>query len=395
MDRRLRRGWLTHREGWHMVEGSFARSVISGPLYWLGVVELDNQEKPGAFRLDKGVVLIIDATPISSPREEVWGRLIVQPNFELIALAPVSELLLATLDRFAERVNLEHIAQYRLTKASVTRAIQKGLHADTIQESLRQAAGGEIPQNVYYSLSEWERQARRVEIWQEMTLLEVDDATLLDSLFAGEETRALFGRRLSPVLAEVAYHQLSAVQALLWQRDYLPALSVATGDETNVHNHTEISEPQWLLHDDGLLEPRYRVVDLYLASEVELFCNIDEDSGWQCITPASVQRALRHGMTLEQIIVFLQQYCNDGVPGALLIRLKLWGGGYQHGQTITVEHAPLLRLNAQVLQDLKQDRDVEPLLGDEVEQESRLVRVHEADLQRILALLQERGFTIE
>jgi Helicase conserved C-terminal domain len=392
-DFRLRRGWLTHREGWHMVEGSFARAVVSGPLYWLGMVELDNQEKPGAFRLEKGVLLIMDAT-LASPQEEDWGRLIVQPNFELIALAPVSELLLVTLDRFAERVSLEHIAQYRLTKASVTRALQKGIHADEIQQALQRAvAGGEIPQNVYYSLSEWERQARRVEIWQEMTLLEVDDAALLDTLFANEEVRILFGRRLSSVLAEVASQQLSTVQALLWQRDYLPALSAATGESANVQ--TEISEPQWLLHDDGLLEPRYRVVDLYLASETEVFCEIDEVSGWQRITSASLQRALQRGMTLEQIIAFLQGYCYDGIPGALLIRLKLWGGGYHHGQVITVEHAPLLRLSAQVLHDLKQDRAVNPLLGDEVEQEARLVRVREEDLPHILELLRERGFTME
>ncbi|HEY7419491.1 MAG TPA: hypothetical protein VH593_30195 [Ktedonobacteraceae bacterium] len=32
-DFRLRRGWLTHREGWHMVEGGLIRAVIGGPLH--------------------------------------------------------------------------------------------------------------------------------------------------------------------------------------------------------------------------------------------------------------------------------------------------------------------------------------------------------------------------
>src|SRR5581483_1962388 len=35
-DFRLRHGWLTHREGWHQVEGGFIRSMLTGPLRWLG-----------------------------------------------------------------------------------------------------------------------------------------------------------------------------------------------------------------------------------------------------------------------------------------------------------------------------------------------------------------------
>src|SRR5260370_404171 len=121
------------------------------------------------------------------------------------------------LDRFAERMRLEQIAQYRLTKASVTRSIQMGMHAEAIQQILEQAAGGSLPQNVYYSLMEWERQARRIELWPRLTLLEVDDAAVLDELFANAETRPLFGRRLAPTLAEVVSDQLTNLQELLWQ----------------------------------------------------------------------------------------------------------------------------------------------------------------------------------
>src|SRR5438132_11766670 len=146
----------------------------------------------------------------------------------MVALAPVSEVLLIKLERFGERLGLEHIAQYRITKASVTRAIQMGLHADAIQQILEEATRGEgVPQNVRYSLVEWERQARRIELWQGATLLEVDDEAILDELCRDEETRALLGRRLSPVLAEVAANQADALQEVFWRRDYLPALTTA------------------------------------------------------------------------------------------------------------------------------------------------------------------------
>ncbi len=389
-DFRLRRGWLTHREGWHMVEGGFIRAIVAGPLHWLGLVDLDHEESPGTFRLSSDALSVASNELPATPDEATWGRLIVQPNFELVALAPVSEYLLVQLDRFAERVSLEHIAQYRVTKASITRAIQRGSHAGQIQEILEQAAGGDIPQNVRYSLMEWERQARRIEIWQEAMLLEVDEEALLDDLLAHEETHKLFKRRLAPRLVEVAPQHVEAVQRLLWQRNYLPALSAAPAQETGEIKRAATHEAQWRLHNDGLLQPLYTVLDLYLVAEMERFSEPDEESGWQRITPASLQQGLRDS-ALASILRFLQLYCDGGIPASLLIRLKLWGRGYDR-EEVDVETSPMLRLSSQVLQDLQNDQEIGPLLGDEVERVIALVRVEADQLERVLALLRARGF---
>ena len=395
-DFRLRRGWLTHREGWHLVEGGFIRAVVLGPLRWLGLVDVNSEANPTAFRLTAGITLVTSDSP-PEVEDVPWGRLIVQPNFEMVALAPVSEALLIKLDRFAERLGLEHIAQYRITKASVTRAIQMGLHADTIQQILEEATGGEeVPQNVRYSLVEWERQARRIELWQGATLLEVDNPALLDALFADEEASHMLGRRLSPILAEVAPHQLSTLQEMLWRRDYLPALvSAPVQDNPLEHGRFGAREPQWKLHEDGLLQPLYAVTDLYLAAEIERVSERDEVTGWRKITPSIIQRACRAGLSLDVLIRFLQQYCEGGVPGSFLIRLKLWGGGYGEQPGIQVEQAPLLYLPAEVLQDLLADEELQHLLGTEVAQQGRLVRVSPRNLERVVELLKDRGFVVE
>ena len=394
-DFRLRRGWLTPREGWHLVEGGFIRAIVSGPLHWLGLAHTGDQDHPDAFRLAPDIAFITGETPLNI-QEPSWGRVVVQPNFEVIALAPVPESLLLNLDRFAERVRLELIAQYRLTKASITRAIQVGLHAETIQQTLEQAAGGPIPQNVQYSLVEWERQARRIELWRGVTLLEVDDAALLDTLFASSETRTLFGRRLAPRLAEVLTDQLPAVQEILWQQDYLPALVPASvRDGLLESGRLPTRELQWRLQHNGLLQPCHAVLDLYLVAEVERITELDEATGWRKITPAAIQQACNSGLPLDHIVRFLQHYCEGGVPASFLIRLKMWGGGYEQQNTIGVEHAPMLRLSNQALQDIQSDEELGPLLGAEVPSESRLVRVPPAVLARVVELLKERGFSVE
>ena len=394
-DFRLRSGLLTHREGWHLVEGGFIRAVVLGPLHWLGVVEVKVEGNATTFCRSAAALLITSDTS-STVTDVPAGRLIVQPNFELVALAPISEALLLKLDRFAERVGLEHIAQYRITKASIVRAIQQGLHTEAIRQILEEAAGGELPQNVQYSLVEWERQARRIELWKGATLLEVQDVMLLDSLFADDETRPLLGRRLSPTLAQVASQQLAAIQALLWQRTYLPALTVAPELDNLLENtRSAVSEPQWQLQPDGLLQPLYAVTNLYLAAASERFSEPDEASGWRKITASAIQRALTTGLSLEAIIHFLQHYCQGGIPGSLLIRLKLWGHGYGEQPTIQVEQAPMLYLSAQVLQDIQADEELRHLLGTEAPQEGRLVRVEHNHLDKVVELLKERGFVVE
>jgi Helicase conserved C-terminal domain len=393
-DFRLRRGWLTHREGWHMVEGGFIRAMLLEPLFWLGLVHIGQNGDATGFLLSADAVALMERASdrLFEENDEPVGRLLVQPNFELVALAPVSEGLLVKLDSFAERVSLEYIAQYRLTRASVRRAIQRGLHAETILARLTQVAGDEVPQNVQYSLGEWERQARRVEISSKATLIEVEDSALLDKLFASENAQTLFRRRLTPQLAEVYTHKLSIVQELLWKQSYLPVMSAAPEhDITSAVTVYDMREPQWRLHEDGLLEPFYAVPDFYLVTQAALFCERDEHTGWLRLTENSLHNAFENSIVLEHIIHFLQQYCAGGIPGSLLIRIKLWGGGYTDTQHIYVEHAPLLRLSAEILQDLQSDEELAPLLGSEVTTEQRLVHVAEKDLERVLDLLRQRG----
>ena len=393
-DFRLRRGWLTPREGWYLVEGGFIRELISGPLHWLGLVNVDSDHQD-AFRLVPDLELITGEI-LQDNHEPAWGRLVVQPNFEVIALAPVSEALLIHLDRFAERTRLEHIAQYRLTRTSITRAIQSGLQAESIQHMLEQAAGGSIPQNVQYSLIEWERQARRIELWRGVTLLEVDDTTLLDQLLADTETRNLFGRRLAPMLVEVLNDQLPMVQEILWQRDYLPALvSASMYDNLLENGRLRTREPQWRLLQNGLLQPCHAVPNLYLVAEVERITVLDEATGWRKITPEVIQQACNSGLSLDHIVRFLQHYCEGGVPASFLIRLKVWGNGYEQQTIIGIEHSPLLRLSNQALQDIQADEELGLLIGSEVPSDARLVRVPIEALDRVMELLKDRGFTVE
>jgi hypothetical protein len=392
-DFRLKRGWLNHRDGWHMVEGGFIRAVLGGPLYWLGLVELDRSEYPLQFRFSAAAFFLFDEhTPTIPSVDDEQKRIIVQPNFDIIVLAPVSEAVLVLLDCFAERVQLDLVACYRVSRASITRAVQRGLHVEEIIQQLETMAGSDLPQNVRYSMTEWERQARRIELWQNITLLEVDDEALIDELLADEQHRTFFGRRLSPRLIEVCTDHLATVQELFWQRNILPALTVGVRGQTG--QGLSVRELQWQLHENGLLQPLYPVLDLYQVAGAQRFCEVDPATSWLRITAQSVSQAKMQGMTLDQMIDFLRAACLNGIPSSFLIRLKIWGDGYSDNSAIAIESAPLLRLPEEVFQDLQSDAEISALLGSEVAPSYRLVRVDHVHLERLLAVLRERGFQV-
>jgi hypothetical protein len=124
-------------EGWPVVEAGYIRAILLEPLHWMGLVDigyiaeraadgsLDGDATPVAYRLTPVGAWVLGVGPqVDMPEEQ--GRVVVQPNFELFALDPISDFTLARLDEFAERVNAERAIKYRLTRESVYLAQKKG-----------------------------------------------------------------------------------------------------------------------------------------------------------------------------------------------------------------------------------------------------------------------------
>ncbi|HEY3290599.1 MAG TPA: hypothetical protein VGK87_10770, partial [Anaerolineae bacterium] len=101
-------GVKDERSGWENVERQVIASMLTGPLYWMGLVSLGFNKgqptvegsEPTAFRLTpSGAWLLgLAGQPVFI---ESGGRVLVQPNFTIIAMEPVSDEVLLALDEFA------------------------------------------------------------------------------------------------------------------------------------------------------------------------------------------------------------------------------------------------------------------------------------------------------
>ena len=143
------------------------------------------------------------------------------------------------------------------------------------------------------------------------------------------------------------------------------------------------------------MQPCHAVLNLYLVAELEHISELDVATGWRKITPESIQQACSSGLSLDHILRFLQHCCEGGIPASFLIRLKIWGNGYDQQTSIGIEDTPLLRLSKKALQDIQADEEIGPLLDTEVPAGTRLVRVPTEVLDRVMELLRDRGFTVE
>jgi len=369
------------------VEAAAICWMLAGPLHWLGIVDLawgsERPAWPEAFRLNPiGAALLLQSPETLAQVIDSPGKVLIQPDFTITAMEPVNESLLLQLDRFADRESLDRVATYRLTREVTGAAMQRGITAADILGVLRSWA--EVPQNVAYTLQDWERQAGRIRFHPHTTLLEVAEPQILDRLMDNEALRRSL-QRLGPTVALVAPEARAAVNDALVAAGELPLYSQPFSSDA-------APERAWYMRDDGMLESRWPVPDRYLERELAPFVTFTDEGG-MTLQPWLVRNAIAQGKSLEWLLEFLDQHIVGGLPAAWRLRLSAWGGRYR--DTPRIHPGPLLMLrDARLLDELRADPAIGTLLGPTLPENTIVVPLDATSLATLRALLAERGITV-
>lgn len=194
---RLVSGW----EQWHAVEGALVRAVLCRPLCWLGLAECDVS---GRVRITPlGTHLLADpAQPAPVPSEPRATPLIVQGTFEVLCPPGASCYARFQLSRVAELVQSGAVSVYRLTRAALLAAAERGIDADDAIAFLADASAGPLPPAVAYSLREWGGQAAQVRL-EHAVLLQTADPVLMARLRTAKSIALDDAELLTPTLLRV------------------------------------------------------------------------------------------------------------------------------------------------------------------------------------------------
>lgn len=117
-----------------------------------------------AFGLtDAGRYLLGAADGFELAPEAGDGQVVVQPDFEIVFLAPAPRAE-AELGRIAERTGSGVGALFRLTRASVLRAAEQGVSAAQVLGTLEGVSRGGVPDNVARQVRDWMKAVRTIRI---------------------------------------------------------------------------------------------------------------------------------------------------------------------------------------------------------------------------------------
>jgi hypothetical protein len=197
---------------WADLEAPFLKSVVLGPLYWLGVVSASRDGNLIARR--------------SRPRPAAAEACHWEAAAELLApaRAPLGALLQA--ERYLVLLQRDRTSRYHLIQPHVAAALSVGGSFAECRQLLERLTRQPLPPVVDERLEAWEQRFGALEI-RPTVVLEARSAAELDEALADERTRPFVRARLGPSAAEVAAADALELAVALRQSGHLPRVDAA------------------------------------------------------------------------------------------------------------------------------------------------------------------------
>jgi hypothetical protein len=213
--------YLRGFQNWELVDGALIGYLISGPLHWLGILDVARSTPEGpltAFRFSAWAEALLRGEAATGlPLEET--PLKVDSNARVTAHRLSPRAVRYQIARFAEwEEPRDGTYRYRITPASLVCARQQGLTTNHLLALLRRHAESIAP-SLTKALGRWEQQGVEASL-EQVTILRVSSPELLQSLRASRAARFL-GDPLGLTVITVKPGAHEKVLAVLAEMGYL------------------------------------------------------------------------------------------------------------------------------------------------------------------------------
>ena len=374
-------------DGWDKVEVDFINHIIAGPLFWMGLVDLGysgkapEQDLRGNIHIDgyrlteMGLWLLGIGNKPESTSES--GNLVIQPNFEILMMAPFADEALLTLDQFADvSKESKHVITYELTRLSVYRGQKQGWQVPRIAQWLAQNSSQPLPQNVQRTLDEWDALHNRIVIHTHTTLVETADSDTAQQI----KEHLPNGRFPADTIA-ITPATGKKIATQLRNTGWLPIITHAK--QTTAPNNVQIDQ-------NGRITFLHPTPSIYAKGIIYPLSS--ETGDGRILTETQIKAAISDGETYEKIERDLASIHLGPLPKPLLNTLKAWCkyyGDARQESLILIEFE-----NAKNYHELLNDPDLNSYLKPFPANGRFLVTIHPLHIETVHALLAERGVDI-
>jgi hypothetical protein len=214
---------------WDEVDGEVVRSMVRGPLHWLGILDLaapDGNSPAAAFRLSAwGTDLLLEHAPPAFPVEDGLLTVYAAGRVDVPHLLPrAARYQLARFTRWVE--DRADGYRYQIVPESLERARQQRLRVSQLIALLKKHNKGPLPPTLVNALERWEQNGTEAHL-DEVQLLRVSRPEILTTLRKTRVSRFL-GEELSPTAVLVRTGGSDAVLQALAELGYLGEARLGT-----------------------------------------------------------------------------------------------------------------------------------------------------------------------
>ena len=192
--------YLRGFESWDRVDGAVLHFILTGPMHWLGLVDLGDG---GTFcRLTVYGRALCGETEWPDPTEE-RPHLTLDPDGTVAVPRTLSRYERFQLARITEWGQAGDPYLYHLTAGGLQQAAAQGIEPDAIQAFLRRTSGGELPGPMQQMLGQW-ASTGSADVWLErMVVLRTNSPEALQTILDAPELRRYLGAALGPTAVAV------------------------------------------------------------------------------------------------------------------------------------------------------------------------------------------------
>lgn len=213
--------YLRGFECWEQVDGALVRFIITGPMHWLGFLDLaaPGSERPvAAFRWSGWSGALLAGKPPSGLAVEE-EKLLVGSDARLQLPTGVPRTVRYQIARFCAWEKMEgNVYRYRLTPASLERARRQGLRVSHLIVLLRRHAEA-VPPSLVRALERWEEAGVEAR-FEKLVVLRFASPEVMQKVRASRAARFL-GEPLGPTAIVVKPGAQEKVLAILAELGYL------------------------------------------------------------------------------------------------------------------------------------------------------------------------------
>ena len=227
---RTRKQFGTTFEDWQDSGGRFVLTVLQGPLYWLGAIQLGyHDQRPVAFRLTPvGSFALHRRSVIVEHEQKAIPAGAVQLSEHLtVTLVPnqvPAQLheLLHLIGQLETTTPTEFV--YRITADGVLRALAQGQTIGHLLAALTRWLGVKPPLSWQNKMVAWSENYGKLHIYEGITLIELADDFALQELLSHTSLRDHLIYEFSPRLIAVQPDAVDALVDEMEKRGYTPAV---------------------------------------------------------------------------------------------------------------------------------------------------------------------------